>query len=232
MQGSVRPIAIATQEHERRGYRFVKRSFDVAVAGGLLILLAPVFACCALAVRLSSRGPIIFRQTRVGEGGRHFTFLKFRSMYAAADTAPHREYVKAFIRGETAQHRALRQAKHRIPLYKLGNDARITPIGRWLRQTSLDELPQLWNVIRGDMSLVGPRPPIPYELEYYRPEQLGRLAVKPGITGLWQVSGRSRTTFDEMVNLDLDYIRRQSFLLDLRILLRTIPTVLLGKDAR
>lgn len=232
MQGSIRPIVVATAGHERRGYRLAKRIFDVTVAAALIVCLSPLFALCALAVRLSSRGPVIFRQDRVGEGGQPFTFLKFRSMFVSADSAPHREYAVAFIRGQAREQRAGLQAKRNVPLYKLSNDKRITPIGRWLRQTSLDELPQFWNVIRGEMSLVGPRPPIPYELEHYRPDQLGRLAVKPGITGLWQISGRSRTTFEEMVQFDLDYIRRQSFLLDLQILTRTIPVVLLGKDAR
>jgi exopolysaccharide biosynthesis polyprenyl glycosylphosphotransferase len=234
MQSAIQPRtdgsvpAIAWPElPARRLYRFGKRAFDIVVAAALLVLLAPLMAVCALAVRRSSPGPVIFRQERAGERGRVFSFLKFRSMYVAADPAPHRAYVAAFIRGQAA-----REAMAGLPLYKLGDDRRITPAGRWLRKTSLDELPQLWNVLRGEMSLVGPRPPIPYELEHYRPEQWGRLAVKPGITGLWQVSGRSRTTFEEMVALDLDYIRRQSFALDLAILLRTIPTVILGRDAR
>jgi lipopolysaccharide/colanic/teichoic acid biosynthesis glycosyltransferase len=225
MQGAIHPAVAWTELPARRTYRLCKRLFDLVGAAVLLVVLAPVFALCALAVRLSSPGPIIFRQERVGERGQTFLFLKFRSMYVASDPAPHRTYVAAFIKGEARQDDG-------VPLYKLGHDRRITPAGHWLRRTSLDELPQLWNVVRGEMSLVGPRPPIPYELEHYGPEQFGRLAVKPGLTGLWQVSGRSRTTFEQMVALDLDYIQRQSFLLDLAILLRTIPTVIAGRDAR
>lgn len=227
MQQSIQAV-IATRELPRSlPFRISKRLLDLVVSGTLLILLSPVLALCALAVWWSSSGPIIFRQERVGLRGQSFTFLKFRSMYHAADSAPHRAYIAAFIRGEAQQ-----QASSSGQLYKLTGDRRITPVGQWLRRTSLDELPQLWNIFRGDMSLVGPRPPIPYELEHYRPEQYVRLAVKPGLTGLWQVSGRSRTTFEQMIDLDLDYIRRQSFWLDLAILIRTIPTVLLGRDAR
>lgn len=206
-------------------YRLIKRLFDFVAAALLLICLLPVLAACAFLVWRSSPGPILFRQQRVGVCGREFTFLKFRSMRADADPTLHREYVAAFIKGQAEQHVSASGA-----MYKLVGDSRITPIGHWLRRTSLDELPQLWNVIRGDMSLVGPRPPIPYELAYYPPDQLRRLAVKPGITGLWQVSGRSRTTFEEMVSLDLEYIQRASFRFDLWILLRTIPVVL-GRDA-
>ena len=202
-------------------YRFAKRSLDVLVAGMLLILLVPVLATCALLVKRGSPGPILFRQQRVGWGGEVFTFLKFRSMYADADPSLHRAYVTALIKGQAELH------EHRDgSMYKLVHDPRITPIGHFLRRTSLDELPQLWNVLRGEMSLVGPRPPIPYEVEEYGPIELARLTVKPGLTGLWQVSGRSRTTFAEMVALDLTYIREQSFLMDMRILLRTVPTIL------
>ena len=225
MQGAIQPAVTWAELPARRVYRLAKRAFDIAGAGALLIALSPIIALCALAVWRSSPGPIIYRQERVGERGKTFMFLKFRSMYVASDSTPHREYVAAFIKGQAQQ-------QTDVPLYKLGNDRRITPAGHWLRRTSLDELPQLWNVLRGEMSLVGPRPPIPYELEHYGPEQFGRLAVKPGLTGLWQVSGRSRTTFEQMVALDLDYIRRQSFMLDLAILLRTIPTVIASRDAR
>ncbi len=217
------PLIVA----QRPLYRIAKRLLDVVVAATALVALAPVFAACALAVRRGSPGPIIFRQERVGLRGQPFIFLKFRSMYHNADAAPHREYVTAFIRGEATQ-----VADGTQQVYKLGGDARITPAGRWLRRTSLDELPQFWSVLRGDMSLVGPRPPIPYEVAEYGPDQLARLAVKPGITGLWQISGRSSTTFEEMVALDLAYIRRQSLWFDLGILLRTIPAVLSTRGAR
>ena len=238
MQRTVQPAITWAQLPTRRLYRCTKRAIDLGGAFILLLLLAPIFAIFALAVCRSSPGPIFFRQERVGLRGQTFAFLKFRSMYVAADTAPHREYAAAFIRGGApvaaeadAPDNGSRD-KLRVPLYKLGNDRRITPVGAWLRRTSLDELPQLWNVLCGEMSLVGPRSSILYELEHYRPEQYRRLGVRPGITGLWQISGRSRTTFEEMVALDLAYVTEQSLRLDLLILLRTIPTVLAFRDAR
>lgn len=202
-------------------YKASKRLFDLVVASLLIALLVPVFLVCAVLVWRSSPGPVLFRQPRVGVRGREFMFLKFRSMRVDADPAIHREYVARFINGE-----AERQKAGDASMFKLVEDPRVTTAGRFLRKTSLDELPQLFNVVRGNMSLVGPRPPIPYELEHYRPEHYRRLAVKPGMTGLWQVSGRSHTTFEEMIALDLDYIRRASFLTDLRVLLKTIPVVL------
>jgi exopolysaccharide biosynthesis polyprenyl glycosylphosphotransferase len=202
-------------------YLAIKRLIDVAVAAALLILLSVVLLVCAVAIRLDSPGPIFFRQRRVGERGRNFTMLKFRTMRVDADQATHREYATSFIRGQ-----ASRQGATGAEVFKLARDHRVTRVGRWLRRSSLDELPQLWNVLRGEMTLVGPRPPIPYEVEQYQPTHKQRLAVTPGITGLWQVRGRSNTTFEEMVALDLEYIRRRSLLLDLRILLATIPAVL------
>ena len=202
-------------------YRATKRLIDLVVASLLIMVLMPVFVVCAFLVWRSSPGPVIFRQPRVGAQGREFMFWKFRSMRVDADPTLHRAYVTKFINGEAEQQKAANGS-----MFKLVDDPRVTPIGRILRRTSLDELPQLFNVVRGTMSLVGPRPPIPYELEHYRPEHYRRLAVKPGITGLWQVSGRSHTTFDEMVALDLEYIRRASLLTDLRLLIRTIPVVL------
>jgi len=180
-----------------------------------------VLLVCAIAIRLDSRGPVFFRQRRVGERGRPFTMVKFRTMRVDADQTAHRDYAASFIRG-----RASRQGADGEQVFKLVRDNRVTRVGRWLRRTSLDELPQLWNVLKGEMSLVGPRPPIPYEVEHYQPSHRQRLAVTPGMTGLWQVRGRSNTTFEEMVALDLEYIRRRSLLLDLRILLATIPAVL------
>jgi exopolysaccharide biosynthesis polyprenyl glycosylphosphotransferase len=208
-------------------YRASKRLFDLVVASLLIVCLLPVFIVCAFLVWRSSPGPIIFRQPRVGVRGKEFLFLKFRSMRVDADPALHREYVAKFINGEAKQQQAENGS-----MFKLVEDPRVTRAGRWLRRTSLDELPQLFNVVRGNMSLVGPRPPIPYELEHYRPEHLRRLAVKPGITGLWQVSGRSQTTFEEMVALDLEYIRRASLLTDLQLLFRTIPVVLAQHGAQ
>lgn len=214
----VRPLA---------DYSTVKRVVDVIAAVVMLVVLAPVLLACALAIMLDSHGPILHRQSRIGEGGKLFTMLKFRSMVASADVARHREYALAYINGA-----AQRQGQAGQHLFKLAADGRITRVGAWLRRTSLDELPQLWNVLCGDMSLVGPRPPLPYEVENYQPSHLERLAARPGLTGLWQVSGRGRTTFEEMVAIDCDYIRRQSIGLDLRILLSTIPVVLFCKGGR
>jgi exopolysaccharide biosynthesis polyprenyl glycosylphosphotransferase len=208
-------------------YRASKRLFDLIVASLLIVILLPVFLICAYLVWRSSPGPIIFRQPRVGAQGRQFTFLKFRSMRVHADATPHREYVAKFINGQAEQ-----QPANKGSMFKLVEDPRVTPVGRILRRTSLDELPQLFNVVRGNMSLVGPRPPIPYELEHYRPEHYRRLAVKPGITGFWQVNGRSHTTFEEMIALDIEYIRCASFLTDLRVLLRTVPVVLNQQGAQ
>jgi lipopolysaccharide/colanic/teichoic acid biosynthesis glycosyltransferase len=199
---------------------------DVAVSLIALVALSPLLALCALVIRLDSAGPILFRQERVGERGKRFIMLKFRSMRIDCDQEAHRHYAAAFIRGHTEQRDGADGS-----LYKLLGDPRITRVGGWMRRASVDELPQLWNVLCGEMSLVGPRPPIPYELEHYRREHLGRLAVKPGITGLWQVSGRSKTTFERMVEIDLEYIRRPSLRGDLQILLRTVPVVLCARDA-
>jgi lipopolysaccharide/colanic/teichoic acid biosynthesis glycosyltransferase len=197
-----------------------KRVLDTILSLLLLICLCWLFAICALAVMLSSRGPVFFRQQRVGKGGQTFTMLKFRSMYVHTDSASHREYVTAFIQGQAAP-----QEGNGAPVYKLVHDARVTSVGRWLRRSSLDELPQLWNVLRGEMSLVGPRPPVPYEVALYPPSYMERFAVAPGITGLWQVCARSTASFEEMMALDLAYVRKQSFLLDLQILLKTVPAV-------
>jgi len=205
-------------------YEPAKRAIDLLVSMLALIVLSPLLAICALAICLDSAGPVFFRQDRVGEGGRVFTMLKFRSMRSGADESVHEEYVTSFIRGEGE----LIGDEQR---YKLVGDSRITRVGSWLRKTSLDELPQLFNVVRGEMSLVGPRPPISYEVEQYQPSHLRRLAVKPGITGLWQVSGRNTTTFDQMVELDVEYIRRRSVGLDIWIMLKTVPVILLAKDA-
>jgi lipopolysaccharide/colanic/teichoic acid biosynthesis glycosyltransferase len=195
-----------------------RRSLDILVAGGLLMVLSPLMAVIALAVRIDSNGPALFRQRRVGRGQREFTMLKFRTMYADADATRHREYVQALIGDDRSPERGR--------LYKLTVDDRVTRVGRILRSWSLDELPQLINVLRGRMALVGPRPVIPYEVEMYPPDYLHRFDVKPGLTGLWQVSGRNERTYEEMVNFDLTYASEASLLLDLRILLKTVPVVL------
>jgi lipopolysaccharide/colanic/teichoic acid biosynthesis glycosyltransferase len=216
---------------ETRGRRrlgdAVKRGLDTVASGALLLALAPLGLLLAGLVRLSSPGPVLFRQTRVGYRGRPFTMLKFRTMYTGADQAAHREFVTRFIADG-----ARATPPDGATMFKLTNDPRVTPLGRLLRKTSLDELPQLWNILRGEMSLVGPRPPLPYEVERYAPWHRRRvLEARPGLTGLWQVRGRSRTTFDEMVRLDLRYARTRSLARDLGILLATPRAVISGKGA-
>jgi lipopolysaccharide/colanic/teichoic acid biosynthesis glycosyltransferase len=203
----------------------VKRLIDIAGSLLLLTALAPLFAVIAAAIKVNSKGPVIFHQVRIGQRGIPFSFVKFRSMYMDSDVALHKEYVTKFISSD-------QPASATSPVYKITNDPRVTRVGRFLRKTSLDELPQLWNVLRGEMSLVGPRPPLPYELKCYAPWHRRRvLWVKPGITGLWQVTGRSRTTFNEMVRLDLRYVRQWSIWLDFKILLQTPKAVLMGEGA-
>lgn len=207
----------------------IKRAIDVLGSGLLLLILSPVLGTIALLIKLTSPGPVIFEQERVGKFGRRFKCLKFRTMHANNDPKIHREYVQSFIAGK-----AEGQAKNQTaaPVYKLMNDPRVTAIGAFLRKTSLDEFPQFWNVLRGEMSLVGPRPPVPYEFDVYDCWHRRRvLEVKPGVTGLWQVSGRSRTSFDDMVRLDLRYSQTWSLWLDLRILLATPRAVVTGEGA-
>ena len=214
------------ERHPARPAQVLKRALDILVSGAALLLLSPLLALIALAIKCSSRGPVLYCQQRVGQFGIPFPFVKFRSMRVASDDAIHRDYVTRFINGK------LESPARAGAVYKLRDDPRITPLGRWLRRTSLDELPQLWNILRGQMSLVGPRPAISYELGAYRLWHKHRLlGVKPGLTGLWQVSGRSRTSFDDMVRLDLQYARRWSLVLDLVILLRTPWVVISGIGA-
>jgi len=213
----------------RRASRLVKRSMDIAGSLFALVLASPFLIVISLIVKLTSKGPVLFRQARVGQYGRQFTFLKFRSMYFKNDHTIHQEYVKRWIAGTTD----LERENGREPeVYKLTDDPRITPFGRLLRKTSLDEIPQFLNVLTGSMSLVGPRPPLPYEFECYEMWHRQRLvAVKPGITGQWQVGGRSRTTFDEMVRMDLNYASSWTVWGDIRILCRTPRAVLSGVGA-
>jgi lipopolysaccharide/colanic/teichoic acid biosynthesis glycosyltransferase len=193
-------------------------------------VLAPIFLIVAALVKVTSPGPVFFRQVRVGAKARPFTMLKFRSMRTNASATIHQEYVTSFISGVAPP--VLTGAAKVTAVFKLTNDPRITPVGGFLRKTSLDELPQLWNVLCGTMSLVGPRPPLQYEVDQYKPWHCRRLLeAKPGITGLWQVEGRSRTTFDEMVRLDLRYARNCSLWTDLKILLATPAAVIAGKGA-
>lgn len=210
----------------KRAERLVKRGMDIAGSLFALVLFAPLFALIAMAIKLTSKGPVLFRQTRVGRYGRRFTFLKFRSMYYRNNDASHQDYVKRLIAG------TVDSPQGHAGVYKITNDPRITPIGRFLRKSSLDELPQLFNVLCGKMSLVGPRPPLPYEFECYDTWHKQRLiAVQPGITGLWQVTGRSKTKFDEMVRLDLQYASSWSVWGDIKILFRTPRAVVSGEGA-
>jgi exopolysaccharide biosynthesis polyprenyl glycosylphosphotransferase len=206
--------------------RIMKRSMDIAGSVCALILTAPLFLVIALVIKLTSTGPILFRQERAGWAGRRFVMLKFRTMYVASDSTIHEQYIERWIEGTIGP----RDASD-APVYKLSNDPRVTPFGRLLRRTSLDELPQFFNVLTGAMSLVGPRPPIPYEVGRYSAWHLQRLAVRPGITGLWQVNGRNRLTFDDMVRLDITYARSWSLWLDLKILCRTPWVVVSDRGA-
>lgn len=203
------------QEIAAAGMPSWKRVLDVALVLVSFPLWLPVCVLLALAIRLGSRGPIIFRQERVGCGGRCFTCFKFRTMLVNADQRTHQHHIRDLIRSAA-------------PMVKLDadNDQRLAPGGAWIRASGLDELPQLVNILRGEMSIVGPRPCIPYEYESYEPWQRGRLNAPPGLTGLWQVSGKNRTTFEEMVRLDIEYSKRMSLWLDLRILFRTPLAIL------
>jgi exopolysaccharide biosynthesis polyprenyl glycosylphosphotransferase len=215
---------------QRQGFsHLVKRMIDVIGAIVLLIVAAPLMLIIALAIKLTSPGPVVFRQMRIGKEGKPFPFYKFRSMRCDNDDSIHREYVKSLIEG---RHDEVNEGDAYDPVYKLQSDGRITGVGRIIRRTSIDELPQLFNVLKGEMSLVGPRPPIAYETENYQSWHMRRLQeVRPGITGLWQVEGRSKTTFDEMVRLDLRYIRNWSLWLDMKILFKTVFVVLRGDGA-
>jgi lipopolysaccharide/colanic/teichoic acid biosynthesis glycosyltransferase len=200
-----------------------KRALDLVVAGTALALLSPLFAVVAALVRGTSRGPCFFRQERLGRGNRPFDVLKFRTMVVNDDDSALREIVRLELAGERDEEDGS---------FKVQDDPRITRVGRWLRRTSIDELPQLLNVVRGEMSLVGPRPALAWEHELFTPEQQRRTEVLPGITGLWQVRGRSHLSTPDMLRLDVEYVDRWSLRLDLSILLHTIPVVLRGDGAR
>jgi lipopolysaccharide/colanic/teichoic acid biosynthesis glycosyltransferase len=207
----------------------IKRAIDVAGSSALLLVLSPFLAVIVALIKLTSKGPVIYKQDRLGQFGARFQCLKFRTMYTNNDPKIHQEYVQQFIAGKAGLNKSEGSDQ---PVYKLVKDPRVTLIGSFLRKTSLDELPQFWNVLRGDMSLVGPRPPVPYEFEVYDIWHRRRvLEVRPGVTGLWQVSGRNRTRFDEMVRLDLRYCQNWSIWLDLKILLATPGAVFNGGGA-
>jgi len=220
---------LSQREEGRKLSRMMKRMMDILGSVLALVFFSPIFLVVAVAVKATSRGPVFFRQPRIGQYGNSFVFLKFRSMYVNSDAAVHKEYVQKLIAGTADQQPANGNGQG---VYKLTKDSRITRVGAFLRKTSLDELPQFYNVLKGEMSLVGPRPPVPYELEAYDIWHRRRLLeAKPGITGLWQVSGRSRVKFDDMVHLDLQYARNWSPWMDIKILLRTPGAVVLGEGA-
>jgi exopolysaccharide biosynthesis polyprenyl glycosylphosphotransferase len=204
--------------------RIFKRTFDVLITSIILVFALPIMAIVALAIKLDSRGPVLYRQKRIGEQGQTFFMLKFRSMYVNNNDAIHREYVKKLIQENTS-------LPNGAGSLKMERDPRITRVGQFIRKTSLDELPQFFNVLRGEMSLVGPRPPIPYEVEVYQKWHTRRFEAIPGITGMWQVYGRNRVSFDEMVRMDIDYIERQSLWLDIKLLIQTPLVLLTGRGA-
>jgi lipopolysaccharide/colanic/teichoic acid biosynthesis glycosyltransferase len=220
---------LSQREDGRKLSRMTKRMMDILGASLALVFFSPLFLVIAVAVKVTSKGPVFFRQRRVGQHGNSFVFLKFRSMHANNDALVHKQYVQRLIAGKADKHPSNGNGQG---VYKLTKDSRITPFGALLRKTSLDELPQFLNVLKGEMSLVGPRPPIPYEVEAYDIWHRRRLLeAKPGITGLWQISGRSRVKFDDMVRLDLQYARNWSPWMDIKILLRTPGAVVLGEGA-
>jgi len=210
-----------------RAYR-CKRAFDLIAASMSLVLAAPLAAVIALLIKLSGPGPVLFKQPRIGKDGKEFLFYKFRSMRVDCDDTSHREYIKLFIEGNEE---GLKKYYRGRKVYKMTGDNRVTAVGRFLRRTSLDELPQLINVFRGEMSVVGPRPHILYEVELYKDWHRRRLKGTPGITGWWQIHGRSRVTFDQSVKMDIWYLERQSLILDIRIMLRTITKAIVGRGA-
>jgi exopolysaccharide biosynthesis polyprenyl glycosylphosphotransferase len=214
------PLVSLPASRISRSSRFIKRGIDVLIAAVLLTLTAPLFAYVAVRIKLDSRGPVFFRQTRLGRNMKPFMLLKFRSMRADADAAPH----QAYIMGTDV---SLPEANG---LYKLARDDAVTSFGRWLRRTSIDELPQLINVLRGDMSLVGPRPCIPYETEVFAPHHFERFLAPAGITGLWQVTARAHSTFMEALDMDVAYVRGWSLSLDINLMLKTLKTLVPRSD--
>jgi len=215
---------------ESHGFQIaLKRGMDMLGSLVGLILFSPLMLATGIAIKMTSPGPIIFKQSRIGRKGLRFQFYKFRSMYWNVDDQIHREYITNLIKGDLDK---INQGGKETPLFKMKSDPRVTRVGKFIRKTSIDELPQFFNVLKGEMSLVGTRPPLPYEVEKYEPWHLRRiLEVKPGVTGLWQVSGRSRTSFDEMVRLDLRYAQNWSTWVDLKIILKTVRVIFSLKGA-
>lgn len=228
-QIGVLPMVRLFREPLSDSQRFIKRASDLAISIVAAIVTVPLWLIAAIAIKLDSRGPVLFKQERIGMDGRRFLCYKFRTMAADADENIHRDAYVKNIEGSSEAN----SGDDDHPVFgKVKDDPRITRVGRLLRQTSLDELPQILNVLRGEMSVVGPRPPIPYEVEEYDIWHRKRLDMKPGITGLWQVSGRNRLTFDEMVRVDIYYIENWSLLLDLKIIFLTLPAMIRGDGAR
>ncbi len=234
--------AVSNLARARSGYFRMKRLLDIAFVLATAIFTLPLMVLIAVLIRLDSKGPVIYKQKRIGaerwekEGysywrEKEFTIYKFRTMYNGSNHKLHYEFIKAYIEGNHKRMLELQPDRDTVTMNKLNGDPRVTRVGRWLRKTSLDELPQLWNVLVGEMTLVGPRPPIPYEVEMYSLWHRRRLASVPGLTGWWQVRGRATTNFDEMVRLDIEYLEKQTFWLDLKVVLLTIPAVISAKGA-
>jgi exopolysaccharide biosynthesis polyprenyl glycosylphosphotransferase len=209
-------VVVPTEVRESPVYAVSKRIFDIVVGTIIVIMLIPILPLIAIMIKLDTRGPVLFKQDRVGGNGKIFKFYKFRSMVHRADEG----------KGGLSE-----MNEQDGPVFKIRSDPRITSVGRFLRRSSLDEIPQMFNVLKGDMSIVGPRPPLPGEVANYQPWHMGRLAVKPGITCLWQISGRSHIGFNEWMRLDMEYLKTRSFKTDLLIFLRTIPAVIARKGA-
>jgi lipopolysaccharide/colanic/teichoic acid biosynthesis glycosyltransferase len=229
--GSLSTTRLAVVDGESRYSATACRALDVAVSAVLLLVLSPVFLVLTIAIRLDSSGRALYRQRRVGRNQEPFTVNKFRTMHSGAGHETHREFVIGLIAARELAPGETQAQRDESNFFKMANDTRVTRVGRFLRKSSLDELPQLWNVLRGDMSLVGPRPPIPYEVEHYPPHWFDRFAVKPGMTGLWQVNGRSELGLEEMIALDVEYARTRSLWLNVKILARTVPVVFAGRGA-
>jgi lipopolysaccharide/colanic/teichoic acid biosynthesis glycosyltransferase len=206
------------------GYLRAKRVLDIVLTVLLFLPIGITMIVVALLIKLNSKGPVFFPQKRIGKNGAEFTMFKFRSMYVSSDDSIHRRAIEQYINGEKINH----DGEDELP-FKLGNDPRVTPIGRFLRRTSLDELPQFINVLRGEMTLVGPRPPLPYEVALYSSHDLLRLSGKPGITGPWQIYGRSQVTFQEMVEMDIAYLQQQSIWYDLKLIILTPYVMISGR---
>jgi len=223
------PVIVLDQHQGTRLTTHLKRSFDIATSSAAILLFSPLFLFIALGIKLSSKGPVIFKQQRIGMNGKPFDFYKFRSMHIDPNDNRHKNFIKSFIAADQDKPTEKRREKSDLRIFKIKDDPRIFPLGKFIRKTSIDEFPQFFNVLKGDMSLVGPRPCPTYEWDFYDDWHKKRLNILPGCTGIWQAMGRSTVSFEEMVLLDLYYVNNASLLLDLKILLKTIPVILLGR---